>query len=61
LEIREALGIRNEEKILISASSSGSSSVRMDLAKAPPDLESISYSRNGSYAKRAKRGEKYEK
>ena len=64
LEIRDALQIKNGEKIRLSVSSSDKSKVLVELAKAPLDYESEPYSRNGSYilpnssSKPKKRGEK---
>ncbi len=52
LEIRDALQIKNGEKILLSVSSATDSTVTIDVAKALPDSEYCPYSRNGSYAKK---------
>ncbi|MFP3950480.1 MAG: AbrB/MazE/SpoVT family DNA-binding domain-containing protein [Candidatus Micrarchaeia archaeon] len=52
LEIRDALGIKNGEKILLSVSSAKDSAVTIRVAKALPDSECCPYSRNGSYARK---------
>jgi len=51
LEIRDALGIRKNEKILLSFSDAKGKKITVDLAKAPENVESRAFSRNGSYVK----------
>jgi hypothetical protein len=60
LEIREAIRVRPCEKILLSVSSVEEGKLIMELARAPDNLESYAYSRNGAYVKSKKRC-KYEK
>ncbi len=54
LEIREAIGIKTGEKILLSVSVAKENKVTIEVAKAP-DVESCPYSRNGAYVKNKKR------
>lgn len=53
IEIREAIGIEPDKKILISVSAVKDGKVTIEIAKAPQNIESDSelqpYSRNGSY------------
>ncbi len=51
LEIRDALRIKNGDRILLSVSSADSGKVVLEVAKAPERIESDSYSRNGSYVR----------
>jgi bifunctional DNA-binding transcriptional regulator/antitoxin component of YhaV-PrlF toxin-antitoxin module len=51
LEIRQALGIQTNGKILLSVSDVGDGKVIAEIAKAPEDTEGISYSKNGKYIK----------
>ncbi|HIE53990.1 MAG TPA: hypothetical protein EYP90_02215 [Chromatiaceae bacterium] len=59
MEIREAIGIKKGEKILLSVSAAEDGKVTIEVAKAPENLESDfeqrPYSRNGAYL-RKKRG-----
>jgi hypothetical protein len=55
LEIREAIGIETGDKILLSISTAKNGKVRIEVAKAPEDIESYSCSKNGAYVKRCKK------
>jgi sRNA-binding carbon storage regulator CsrA len=52
LEIREAIGIKIGEKILLSVSAAQGGNVTIGIAKAPAEIESCAYSRNGAYVKK---------
>ena len=54
LEIRDAIGIRNGEKILLSISAAQGGKVIVGVVKAPENMESCAFSRNGSYVKNKK-------
>jgi uncharacterized OsmC-like protein len=51
LEIRDAIGIKPCEKLLFSIGAATGSTVNITLAKAPENVESCAFSRNGSYVK----------
>lgn len=58
LEIRDALGIRKNERILLSFADAKGKKIAVELAKAPENVESCAFSRNGGYVKTKKRCEK---
>ncbi|MFH1394452.1 MAG: hypothetical protein ABII71_03725 [Candidatus Micrarchaeota archaeon] len=56
MEIREAIGVKKGEKILLSLGVVGNGKVTVRIAKAPENITMCAYSRNGAYVK-DKRGE----
>jgi AbrB family looped-hinge helix DNA binding protein len=55
LEIRDAIDIKPGEKILLSIGYAKSGEVDLKVAKAPVDIESQAFSRNGAYVKKQKK------
>jgi AbrB family looped-hinge helix DNA binding protein len=51
LEIREAIEIKTGEKILLSVSAANDGKVIVEIAKAPEDIETQAFSRNGAYVR----------
>ena len=51
LEIRDAMDIKPGEKILLSFRAASNGDIKLKVAKAPVDIESQAYSRNGAYVK----------
>jgi len=54
LEIRDAIGIKTGDKILLSVSAVQDGKVAIELAKAPENLESCACSRNAGYVEKKK-------
>lgn len=52
MEIRDAIGIKTGEKILLSVSAAGDGRIIIGIAKAPEGVESCACSRNAGYAEK---------
>ncbi|NYZ73873.1 hypothetical protein H0O00_01905 [Candidatus Micrarchaeota archaeon] len=55
MEIRDAIGIEINGKILISASAAKDGKVILEVAKAPENIESCACSRNAGYVEKTRR------
>ena len=52
LEIRDAIGIKAGDKILLSVIAANDGKVTIELAKAPENIKSCAYSRNAGYVEK---------
>ncbi len=60
MEIRDAIGIRTGEKILLNVSAAQGGRINASIARAPENVESCAFSRNGSYVEKKQGGVKNE-